>query len=101
MAPALFINQEDCCGCRACANVCPKDAISFCADKYGFLFPTIDEDKCIGCNKCVNSCDFAKTGEFGHYPLEGYAARHKESDVRRKSTSGGAFSALAEWVIQR
>ena len=101
MIPVLFNNPEYCCGCRACANVCPKEAISFFGDKYGFLYPSIDENKCIGCKKCVNSCDFAKTGEFGHHPSEGYAARHKESDVRSKSTSGGAFSALAEWVIRR
>lgn len=101
MIPVLFNNPEDCCGCRVCANVCPKDAISFCGDKYGFLYPTVDEGKCIGCNLCVKSCDFTKVDEIGHFPLEGYAARHKESHVHSNSTSGGVFSALAEWIIQR
>lgn len=101
MTPVLFKKREDCCGCKACANACPQDAISFCNDEYGFQYPTIDEEKCIGCNKCVKTCDFQKDGEFGHQPIEGYAARHKESDIYNNSTSGGAFTAIAEWVIQR
>lgn len=101
MVPVLYHHQKDCCGCKACANVCPKDAISFVADEYGFLYPTINEDKCIGCQKCVHTCEFQKEGEFGHQPIEGYAARHKESGIYNNSTSGGAFTAIAEWVIQR
>lgn len=101
MIPVLYNKPEDCCGCRACANSCPKDAISFCSDEYGFLYPTIDEGKCIGCNLCVKSCVFTRIDEQARLPLEGYAARHKEHDVHSKSTSGGVFSALAEWIIQR
>ncbi len=101
MTPVLYNNREDCCGCKACANACSQDAISFCSDEYGFQYPAIDEEKCIGCNKCVKTCDFQKNGEFGHRPIEGYAARHKESDIYNNSTSGGAFTAIAEWVIQR
>lgn len=99
--PILYHRQEDCCGCKACANVCPKDAISFVADDFGFQYPTINEDLCIGCQQCVNACDFHKEGGFGHRPLEGYAARHKDCNVYCNSTSGGAFTALAEWVIKR
>lgn len=101
MIPILYQHKEDCCGCKACANACPKDAISFVADEFGFQYPTINEDKCIGCQKCIRTCDFQKGGEFGRHALEGYAARHKEHDVYNNSTSGGAFTALAEWVIKR
>ena len=101
MIPVLYHKQEDCCGCKACANACPKDAISFVADGYGFQYPIIDENKCIGCQNCINACDFQKEGEFGHHALEGYAARHKEKEIYCNSTSGGAFTALAEWVIKR
>ena len=84
MPPVLYNNPEECCGCRVCANVCPKDAISFRGDRYGFLYPTIDESKCIGCNLCVKSCDFSKKDKVGHYPLEGYAAKHKENAILGK-----------------
>lgn len=101
MAPILYHHQEDCCGCKACANACPKDAISFETDEYGFQFPVINKDRCINCKKCIKTCDFQKKGEFGHHSLEGYAARHKDQEVYNNSTSGGAFTALAEWVIKR
>lgn len=101
MTPQLYKKTEDCCGCKACANVCPHDAISFRLDEYGFQYPVIDDDKCIGCNRCVKTCDFQRKGNFGNYPMAGYAARHKSFAVYSRSTSGGAFTALAEWVIER
>ena len=101
MIPILYQHKEDCCGCKACASACPKDAINFCCDEYGFQYPTIDKEKCIGCHKCIRTCDFQKKGEFGRHVLEGYAARHINQDVYGNSTSGGVFTALAEWVIKR
>lgn len=31
---------EYCTGCFACANICPKDAITLPENKEGFYFPT-------------------------------------------------------------
>lgn len=101
MIPVLFQNEIDCCGCKACANACTRNAISFHTNDYGFEYPIINGEKCIGCNKCVKTCDFQKKGDFGHTPIKGYAARHKDSSVYRNSTSGGTFTALSEWVIDR
>ena len=101
MIPVLYQNEIDCCGCKACANACPRNAISFQKDKNGFEYPVIDEGKCIGCNKCVSTFDFPKKGDFGLKPIKGYAARHKDPSVYNNSTSGGLFTALSEWVIDR
>lgn len=30
------VKKENCCGCHACYNVCPKFAINMVADKEGF-----------------------------------------------------------------
>ena len=43
----LFDNKKDCCACSACMNICPKSAIEFVQDEYGFKYPQINEDKCI------------------------------------------------------
>lgn len=99
--PTLYQTIEDCCGCKACANACPKNAISFKADEYGFHYPIIDEQLCVGCNICVKTCDFQKKEVEGHIPLKGVAARHKEPSVYVSSTSGGVFTALAQYVLER
>lgn len=39
-------------GCRACAEICPTDAISMTRDKC----PVVDLGKCIYCNDCVEAC---------------------------------------------
>lgn len=94
--PILYNNKEDCCGCQACANICPKKAITFTDDEYGFSYPYIDSDKCIGCYHCVKTCDFQNpTGVKSNYPLKSYAATIKNNDILKQSSSGGVFSALA------
>ena len=52
----LFENKNGCCGCWACANICPPKAIIMQPDNEGFLYPIIDEEKCIGCKSCLKVC---------------------------------------------
>ena len=40
-------NKVDCCGCTACANICPKQAITMKPDPEGFLYPVVNEENCI------------------------------------------------------
>ena len=60
--PVIFTQKDECCGCSACYNVCPKKAINMVEDEEGFFYPLIDESKCIGCNSCIRICPF-KNGE--------------------------------------
>lgn len=41
--------KEDCCGCTACYNSCPRKAISMKPDQEGFLYPLVNVEKCIDC----------------------------------------------------
>jgi formate hydrogenlyase subunit 6/NADH:ubiquinone oxidoreductase subunit I len=56
--PILFKNKEDCCGCCACADICPANAITMIYDEYGFEYPNINSEKCIMCHKCIKVCTF-------------------------------------------
>lgn len=56
--PILHGNEFECCGCGACVSVCPRDAIEMRPDRYGFLYPEIDESRCIRCHMCLTVCAF-------------------------------------------
>lgn len=97
--PILYKNREDCCGCGACVNICPRTAINMVEDEYGFLYPQIDESKCVRCQKCKTVCAFQNVKEKNE-PLETYAAISKNREQASQSASGGIFAALATQVIQ-
>lgn len=93
------MRKEDCCGCNACGDICPKHAIRFAIDEEGFWYPQIDQKNCVGCHLCSRVCPMEKTGELNEKNAikpECIAANHKNLRIRFDSTSGGAFTALAE-----
>ena len=99
----LFTDKKDCCGCTACAESCPRGAITMTPDpEKGFLYPVIDQTACIGCGICKRVCpmhraDHCKTDGFPEF----YMAKHRETGVRMASTSGGAFTALSDAMLAR
>ncbi len=57
------IKEEHCCGCGACVNACPVDAISMKEGAETFLFPEIDQNRCIHCGKCLRACPAAQEAQ--------------------------------------
>ena len=49
-------DKTNCCGCQACANICPKQCISMRADEEGFLYPHVDKTACVSCGLCEKVC---------------------------------------------
>ena len=94
--------KEECCGCEVCANACPKNCIQMERDNKGFLYPKIDENRCIDCHICERVCPVAepKVRESGG-ELRMYGVQNTDERVRMESTSGGAFSLIARWVLAR
>lgn len=95
--------KELCCGCNSCGDICPQNAINYAEDDEGFLYPRVAEDLCIECGLCEEVCPMVDEGEVrvGNIATpKCYAANHKRIDIRFKSTSGGAFTALAESFIR-
>lgn len=50
------ISKESCCGCSACAAICPVDAIEMKLDQYGFYYPVVAAEFCIDCGQCLKVC---------------------------------------------
>jgi coenzyme F420-reducing hydrogenase beta subunit len=70
-------------------------------DDEGFLYPKIDNEKCSQCSLCTKTCPFHKgfkKGDNFASPLV-FAAKHKDINVRMKSSSGGMFTALSDLIL--
>lgn len=64
MSIVLFENKNECSGCWACKNICPKAAIDMVSDNEGFKFPQIDNDKCVECKLCLKVCPLKVSKEL-------------------------------------
>ena len=91
--------KEDCNVCGTCSLLCPVNAIKMVEDEEGFLYPKIDEEKCIKCNKCRNVC--SNIVDKNNFVIKAYAAKNKDEEKRKNSTSGGMFKILAEYIINK
>lgn len=92
------VDSEKCCGCGACASVCPEKCITFAADGEGFLCPSVDAKKCVGCNACERVCPMLSEPEK-NTAVRACAVINTDKEVRLKSSSGGVFGLLAEDVL--
>lgn len=91
-------DKTKCCGCTACYNVCPVKAITMKPDEEGFLYPIVAMDKCIQCNRCENVCPVLNKKHHDEV-TEGYIVRYKDAKIVEESTSGGAFTAFASYLM--
>lgn len=98
-------NKSKCCGCCACIDVCTHQAIKLKTDIEGFWYPEVNKDLCVECGLCEKVCPELHITELKHNdsekPIKTIAAIHKKMNVRWDSTSGGAFSALAEGMYEQ
>ncbi|MCH5248460.1 MAG: Coenzyme F420 hydrogenase/dehydrogenase, beta subunit C-terminal domain [Lachnospiraceae bacterium] len=108
MIQVLPDKKQDCCGCSACAQICPKDCIAMTEDNEGFAYPEIDTNKCIGCNLCEKTCPIIvkknineQNKEYAEHFPKAVGGWHKNEAVRFESSSGGAFTLFAEHIIRQ
>ena len=95
-------DKKECCGCSACANICPKKCVKMIEDEEGFLYPNVDETKCIECKLCIQACPIIHSEkDDSSFSQKGYIVQHINDSIRRESTSGGAFTAIATWIIRQ
>lgn len=96
-------DKTKCSGCHSCQSICPKQCIKMIEDEEGFLYPSVVEENCIRCGLCEKICSIL-------YPLGNnkeesdicaYAAYTKDEEIRKNSSSGGMFTEISRWVIER
>ncbi len=93
-------NINSCTGCGACSNICPKKCISMAEDKFGFLYPNINNDSCIDCGLCKKICPANADVQFND-PKNVYAAINKSDVDYATSTSGGIATLFSRNIIEK
>lgn len=94
------LDKKECSGCSSCFQKCPKNAIVMKENDEGFLYPIIDKEKCIDCGLCSQVCPQLKELRKAdtNYP-KAYAMYNKNDEEILKSSSGGIFSVIANYVL--
>ena len=97
--PGKICSEDTCVGCGACAAGCPQSCITIKEDAEGFLFPYIHTDACIHCGLCSRLCPQNQAVQKQKSTF--YMSWHKDDAILMESSSGGVFTAVADWVLKR
>lgn len=94
-------SRFECTGCMVCTDACTHKAIDIIIADDGHYYPQIEKSKCVGCGVCMKNCPIVSNFSYqrtdkGSKP---YAAWAKDNKIRSKSSSGGAFAAIAKQVL--
>ena len=89
-----------CCGCGACADVCPAGAVVMRPDAEGFAHPAASGAACTDCGLCESVCPVLGPAAAGG-TLSAYAVTNGSGEELSNSSSGGAFALLARAVLER
>ena len=95
----MICDKNKCTGCFACYNICPKSAIEMVEDDLGYIYPKIIEEKCINCGLCKKICPVLNKVELIK-PLNCYAARTTDTNILKKSSSGGIATIISKKFIE-
>lgn len=95
------IEKKQCTGCKMCGDICPQKAISYYSDKEGFWYPKVDDTKCTRCGLCYSLCpaNCDKNISVDYEGVAAYEVVNRDNSIRKRSTSGGLFFALASTII--
>lgn len=86
--------KEDCFGCEACVQVCPRKAITMREDDEGFRYPIISQKDCIQCKLCERVCPTTNINACANKPIKTYGGYSLDAKLKEESTSGGFYSAI-------
>ncbi len=93
----VVTKEENCCGCEACAQICPVKCIDIKINTKGMSEPVVDRKRCINCDACEHVCPVINS----HYKSDQnrfFACTNMDA-VAAKSTSGGMFLAFSKKIF--
>lgn len=91
---------KGCTGCGACSNICPTQAIQMKENKDGFLNPIVNKTSCTNCGLCSKKC-IALNPQYTNAENPDCYAVMADNEIREKSSSGGAFTVIADYVLKK
>lgn len=97
----ILCKENECTACAVCQQICPHNAIEMVANDKGFLYPQINTQQCIQCLLCEHKCPILKPERKVNNEPQIYACWNKNEKIRQNSSSGGAFSAIAEYILSQ
>lgn len=97
-----ILDKSLCCGCGACEQICKRNSIQMVVDTEGFLYPEVNTDKCVTCGACDKVCPIKSSAIIPEKESKpkAYGGYHKDEAIRYNSSSGGAFTLFAEYIIR-
>lgn len=93
----LVCEKDQCAGCMACVDICPKSCITI-KDDIEHMNALIDENDCIHCNACHRVCQQNHPAEL-QAPVAWYQGWAKD-EIRNQSSSGGFASAIEKAFVE-
>lgn len=90
---------NNCTGCSACTAVCSKHALTMLRTADGFYKPVLDAEKCVDCGICGKVCTILNDQVESERILNIYMAKSRNVAQREKSSSGGVFPLLAQYIL--
>ena len=98
----IDMDKAKCTGCGACVSNCPKKALSLQYNEEGFYHPSVNEELCINCGACEKVCHALNSvqPDTPSRNFTAYMVKSNDASIVAKSSSGGAFSLLADKVLK-
>ena len=93
------LNHKKCVSCRSCEFACPKGSIKLISSLEGFLYPVVDSS-CIDCEVCIKVCPVLSPVKQQNFELERFAVILKDNSINLKSSSGGLFGGIANYILK-
>ena len=91
--------KNNCTGCGACTLLCPAKSIALKQNWEGFYYIDINLQSCIHCKLCEKHCPQNQPVR-NQKVLHSYAALGKNNIRIKRSSSGGIFITIADWIIE-